>query len=430
MTIPASFPATTVESSAFAARHLESEVRTYSRSFPAKFTRASGCYLHAADGTAYVDFFAGAGALNYGHNHPLLRDRLIRYMLDDGIAHGLDLDTSAKEEFLLTLAELILVPRGLDYLIQLPGPAGTNAVEAALKLARKCTGRQTVVAFTNGYHGVSAGALAVTGNRHQRAAAGVALPHVFRVPFDGYLGPGVDTVGLLSKMLRDASSGLDLPAAVIVETVQGEGGLNVAGDAWLRRLEGLCREVGSLLIVDDIQAGCGRTGTFFSFESAGIRPDIVTLSKSLSAFGLPLSITLFRRELDQWRPGEHNGTFRGNNHAFVTASEALRLFWSGDDFAVQIRRNAELLGAGLADIARASGDGFRVKGRGLMQGVECPDGETAKAVSRAAFRRGLILETSGPAGEVVKCLPPLTVTPSIMNDALGRLGAAFAEVAR
>jgi diaminobutyrate-2-oxoglutarate transaminase len=416
------------ESSVYAARHLESEVRTYARSFPTKFSHASGCFLHAADGTTYVDFFAGAGALNYGHNHPLLRERLIRYMLNDGIAHGLDMDTSAKEEFLLTFAALILQPRGLDYVVQLPGPAGTNAVEAALKLARKCTGRQTVVAFTNGYHGVSAGALAVTGNRYQRAAAGVALPHVFRAPFDGYLGPAVDTIGLLAKMLRDASSGLDLPAAVIVETVQGEGGLNVAGDEWLRRLEALCRDEGILLIVDDIQAGCGRTGTFFSFESAGIRPDIVTLSKSLSAFGLPLSVTLFRRELDQWQPGEHNGTFRGNNHAFITAAEALRLFWSSNDFAAQIRRSTELLGTGLTQIAGASGASFRTKGRGLMQGVECPDGETARAVSRAAFRRGLIVETSGPAGEVVKCLPPLTITAPIMGDALERLGAAFAEV--
>jgi diaminobutyrate-2-oxoglutarate transaminase len=407
---------------------LESEVRSYSRSFPVTFHRASGPFLFAADGTPYIDFLAGAGTLNYGHNHPALRDRLVRYVLDDGVAHGLDLHTVAMEEFLCEFERCILRPRGLDHVVQLPGPAGTNAVEAALKLARKCTGRQTVVAFTNGYHGVSAGALAVTGNRNQRAAAGVALPQVFRLPYDGYLGPDVNTAALFEKLLGDASSGLDLPAAVIVETVQGEGGLNVATEGWLRQLEALCRREGILLIVDDIQAGCGRTGTFLSFEPAGIRPDIVTLSKSLSGFGLPLSLTVFRRDLDRWRPGEHNGTFRGNNHAFVTAAEALRRFWKGDAFSRKLHQSSAVLQAGLQGIANGCGRDLRVKGRGMMQGLACPSGEIGRAVSQAAFRRGLIVETSGPAGEVVKCLPPLNIPDTVLEDGLDRLAQAFGEI--
>ena len=299
----------------------ESGVRSYCRSFPVMFKQAQGAELITTEGTRYIDFLAGAGTLNYGHNHPVLKKALIEYIENDGIAHGLDMYSEAKERFLETFNRLILTPRKMqDYLIQFTGPTGTNAVEAALKLARKVKGRNNVISFTNGFHGCSIGSLAVTGNQHHRGAAGVTLSDVSRMPYANYFGDKVNTIAMMDKILADPSSGIDKPAAVIVEVVQGEGGLNAASADWVRKLEKLCRKHDMLLIVDDIQAGCGRTGTFFSFEEMGIKPDMITLSKSISGFGLPFAIVLLREKLDEWTPGEHNGTFRGNNHAFVTAA--------------------------------------------------------------------------------------------------------------
>ncbi len=406
----------------------ESKVRSYARNFPSLFSRAEGAYLFDEQGKGYLDFLSGAGSLNYGHNHKLLREALVRYINESGVAHSLDLHTTAKAEFLQKFDELILKPRGLPYLVQFTGPTGANAVEAALKLARKYTGRRSIVAFTNGFHGVTLGALAMTGNSHHRGAAGQELSGVIRMPFDGYLGEGVDTLEYLEKTLNDSSSGIDHPAAVIVETVQGEGGLNTASVEWLRHLQALCRKHDMLLIVDDIQAGCGRTGTFFSFEEAGLTPDIVTLSKSLSGLGLPFAITLFRRDLDVWKPGEHNGTFRGNNHAFVTAAAALEHFWSDDKFAAEVRRKGQYVTSRLSQIAATAPARLSVKGRGLMQGLSFADPEQASAVSREAFRRGMIIETGGPNDEVLKCLCPLTISDADLERGLTVLEQSVAAV--
>ena len=409
-------------------QRFESSVQSYARSFPVVFERAQGSHLYDAAGNAYLDFLAGAGSLNYGHNHPALKSALIEYIQADGVTHGLDLHTSAKEQFLRALADHIFAPRGLQYRVQFTGPTGANAVEAALKIARKVTGRSSVVAFTNGFHGVTLGALAATGNQHHRGGAGVDLGGVERMPFDGYLGEHVDSLSYLEKTLDDNSSGIDTPAAVIVETVQGEGGLNVARIEWLQHLAHLCREREILLIVDDIQAGCGRTGTFFSFEPAGITPDIVTLSKSLSGFGLPLAVTLLKPELDQWAPGEHNGTFRGNNHAFVTATRAIEQFWSDDQFATAVRSKSEHLADRLRRIlARHPGAGMRVKGRGMMQGIDCGSGAVADAVTTAAFEQGLVIETAGPEDEVVKCFCPLTISEAELNAGLDVLDNSFSK---
>jgi len=405
---------------------LESRVCSYARAFPVTFDRASGSYLYDRNGRAYLDFLAGAGTLNYGHNHPVLKRALLDYVAHDGIAHGLDLHTAAKEAFLESFDRHVLMPRGLRYRVQFTGPTGANAVEAALKIARNITGRRDVVAFTNGFHGVTLGAAAATGNALHRNASGMPLAGVTRALYDGYMGDDVDTIDLLSRLIRDRSSGVDRPAAALVETVQGEGGLNTASLDWLRRLETLCREEDMLLIVDDIQAGCGRTGTFFSFEEAGIRPDIVTMSKALSGLGLPLAIVLIHPDWDRWQPGEHNGTFRGNNHAFVTARAAIDHFWHDDAFELEIAAKARQLRAGLEDIA-ARWPGMRVKGRGMMIGLEMPDGDTASRVTANAFERGLVIETSGPEGEVVKCLCPLTTSADQLRSALGILSAAIED---
>lgn len=407
----------------------ESEVRSYSRSFPVTFSRAKGAVLTTEDGKEYVDFLAGAGTLNYGHNPDQLKQALIDYIAADGLTHGLDMQSVAKERFLRTFRDLILAPRGMgEFKVMFTGPTGTNAVEAALKLARKVKGRSNVISFTNGFHGVSGGALAATGNQHHRGGMGASLSDVTRMPFDGYLGEGVDTTEYLDRVLSDPSSGIDHPAAVIVETIQGEGGLNAASFEWLRNLERVCRRHDMLLIVDDIQSGCGRSGRFFSFEEVGIQPDIITLSKSLSGYGLPFAVTLFRPELDQWNPGEHNGTFRGNNHAFVTAAAAFETFWSDDHFAREVRRKADKLRAGLQAIIKAHGpNNLVLKGRGLMSGIECPDGELAADVTASAFEQGLVIETSGAHDQVVKCLVPLVITDAQLEFGLKVLDRAFAR---
>lgn len=408
---------------------IESEVQSYARSFPRVFHKAQGEFLYDEDGNQYLDFLAGAGTLNYGHNNHVFKEKLLEYIHEDGITHGLDLHTKAKGEFMETFNEKILKPRGYEYVMQFTGPTGTNAVEAALKLARNVTGREHVIAFTNGFHGVSLGALAATGNSHHRGAAGVSLSGTYRMPYDGYMGDDVNTTAYLEKVLSDSSSGVDLPAAVIVETVQGEGGINVASFDWLRNLEALCRKHDILLIIDDIQAGCGRTGTYFSFEEAGIKPDIITLSKSLGGYGTPFAVVLIKPELDQWRPGEHNGTFRGNNFAFVTAKAAIDHYWSDDKFSKDVKRKGEYVSQRLNAIVDKYGEGnFTTRGRGMFQGINCINGEIAGKITHNAFKNGLIIETSGADDQVVKFLCPLIISDENLKRGIDIVEQAVKEV--
>ncbi|UGT60405.1 diaminobutyrate--2-oxoglutarate transaminase [Nocardia asteroides] len=405
---------------------VESNVRGYCRVWPTVFATASGSWLRDEAGREYLDFFAGAGALNYGHSNPVFKQALVDYILNDGIIHSLDMATIAKRDLLETLRDLVFVPRGLDYKVQFPGPTGANAVEAALKLARKITGRQTVLNFTNAFHGMSLGALSVTGNAAKRAAAGVPLPYTNPMPYDGFLG-GEDELRWMRRALDDTSSGLDKPAAVIVETVQGEGGINLARVEWLRELAELCAARSILLIVDDVQMGCGRTGPFFSFEIAGITPDIVAMSKSIGGYGLPMALVLFKAEHDQWTPGEHNGTFRGNNPAFVTARVALEQYWSDDVLERAVLAKGERLAAGLGEIA-AGYPGTTTRGRGLIHGLVFADPSHAGKVSQAAFELGLLVETSGSTNQVVKLMPPLTLSEDELDHGLGLIGTAVAAV--
>ncbi len=395
---------------------MESQVRGYCRDFPKVFSKARGEYLFAEDGSKYIDFFAGAGALNYGHNNPVLRDKLIEYLAGDGVTHSLDMATTAKCKFLETLDKVVLKPRNMDYRVMFPGPTGTNAIEAALKLARKVTGRAHAIAFTNGFHGMTLGSLALTGNAGKRAGAGVSLTDTSHMPFCGYFGTDVDTIQLLEGYLTDSSSGFEPPAAIVVETVQAEGGVNVASGEWLKALEGLAKRVGALLIVDDIQVGCGRTGPFFSFEPAGLSPDIICLSKSLSGYGLPFAVTMMKPELDQWDPGEHNGTFRGHNPAFVTATAALEEYWRDDELKQRVRGNAKRIEQTLMELA----DEYdaEVRGRGMIQGIQFEDKTAAREISKQCFENGLIIETAGAEGEVLKTLPPLTISSSGLEQGL------------
>ncbi|SIT74618.1 diaminobutyrate--2-oxoglutarate transaminase [Microbacterium sp. RU33B] len=386
---------------------MESEVRSYIRSFPTVFDTARGSILTDEDGRDYIDFFCGAGTLNYGHNNPLIKAPVVEYLMGDKIQHALDMATGAKRHFLEVFRDVILAPRGLEYKLQFPGPTGANAVEAAMKLARIKTGRSTIVAFTHGYHGLSLGALAATANSWFRDGAGVGLNDVVFHPFDGYYGPDIDTVAMLRKLVEDPSSGLDLPAAVIVETVQGEGGVNVARPEWLRALRALCDDHGIVLIVDDIQIGIGRSGDFFSFEQSGIVPDVVTLSKSLSGYGFPMSLVLIKPEFDVWKPAMHTGTFRGNSIAFVGAAAAIENYWADASFPASIAHRGDLVASRLAAIADRHAGAFTTRGRGLLQGLAGNDLGLAGRISKESFARGLIVETSGAHDEVLKVMPTL-----------------------
>jgi diaminobutyrate-2-oxoglutarate transaminase len=408
---------------------LESEVRSYCRGWPTTFDRASGSYLYGENGEEYLDFFAGAGSLNYGHNNPVLKRAVLDYIERDGVTHSLDMNTVAKRDLLESFQDIVLKPRELDYKVMFPGPAGANAVEAALKLARKVTGRESIINFTNAFHGMTLGALSVTGNSMKRSGAGIPLVHATPMPYDNYFDGQTPDFLFFEKLLADSGSGLNEPAAVIVETVQGEGGINAARVEWLRGLAELCERHGILLIVDDVQMGCGRTGPFFSFEAAGIKPDIVCLSKSIGAYGFPLALTLLKPSLDVWEPGEHNGTFRGINPAFAAATEALRTYWRDDKLEKSTLAKGEQIGRALTGIVESYPDTpMRTKGRGLARGLQFGDETLAEAVCRQAFERGLLLETSGPVGEVVKLMPPLTISDAELEQGLELVGKSVKGV--
>ena len=408
---------------------IESEVQSYARSFPRVFNKAQGEYLYDTEGNQYLDFLAGAGTLNYGHNNPVFKKELLKYIEADGITHGLDLHTKAKGNFLNTFNDMILKPRNMDYIVQFTGPTGANAVETAMKLARKIKKRETIISFTNGYHGVTLGALATTGNQHHRGGAGMLLTGVDTLPYDGYMGDDMDTTAYLDKVLTDSSSGVDHPAAIILETVQGEGGITAASYAWLQNIEKICKKHDILLIVDDIQAGCGRTGTFFSFDEVGIQPDIITMSKSLSGYGLPFAMVLFKPEHDIWKPGEHNGTFRGNNLAFVTAEATINHYWSDDLFSKEVKRKGKYMYDRINKIIDQYGEGnFTSRGRGMFQGINCVSGELASKITKLAFKNGLMIETSGADDHVIKFLCPLTISDQNLKRGMDILEDAIETV--
>jgi diaminobutyrate-2-oxoglutarate transaminase len=405
----------------------ESNVRLYSRSFPAVFSRARGAELVDESGSGFIDFFSGAGSLNYGHAHPVLKERLIEYLASDGIVLALDMSTQAKRHFLRTLQDKILAPRGLKYKSQFCGPTGTNAVEAALKLARLVTKRVGVIAFSGSFHGMSLGSSAVTGNLNTRAAAGMPLSHTTFVPYaDSPDGP-FDSLGFIRRLLTDQASGVELPAAIIVEPVQMDGGIYAAPPEWLRGLRALCDEFGIILICDEIQCGCGRTGSFFAFERAGIQPDIVTLAKSISGFGIPLAMLLVRPELDRWKAGAHTGTFRANQLALVTGAAALE-FWGQKEFVTAVDDRARTLGALAREVASTIG-GVAVRSYGMVAGLDFSGLGKAfvHAVQRSAFERGLIIELCGRDDTVLKVMPPLTIAHDQLERGMAIVRDAVAE---
>ncbi len=406
---------------------LESRVRGYVRSFPVIFESSEGAMMTDESGKSYIDFFAGAGTLNYGHNNERINNALIEYINNKGPFHTLDMATTAKKKFLIKFNDTILQPRNLDYKVQFTGPTGTNSVETAIKLARMVKGRSNIVSFTNGYHGLTMGSLSITGNNFYRDEAYISRSNVSFMPYDGYLGNDVNTVDYFRKFLSDNSSGLDLPAAVIVEVIQAEGGVNVARSNWLRDLATVCYEYDILLIIDDIQVGNGRTGDFFSFEKSGIKPDMVTLSKAIGG-GLPMAILLFRSDLDQWKPGEHTGTFRGNNLAFVAAYETLH-YWDNMDLSNAVEYKSKIMEKNINAIAEKYPElNANVRGRGMIFGLEIPERGFCSAVSEKCFENGLIIELTGADDQVVKFLPPLIIDEETLLNGLEIVDKSIGEL--
>lgn len=396
----------------------ESEVRSYCRNFPAVFTKAKGSIITAEDGKEYIDFFCGAGALNYGHNNDYIKEQIISYLESDGIIHSLDMFTSAKRDFIEYFEKNILEPRGFDYKIQFPGPTGTNAVEAALKLARKVKKRNNIFAFMGAFHGMTLGSLSMTTDRDSREGAGVVLTDVTHIPTP-YMFPELDVLKYMQTLLDDDHSGISKPAAVFIEPVQADGGIHVFSVEFLKGLREFCTRKDILLVCDDIQVGSARTGTYFSFERAGITPDIVTLSKSIGGYGMPFALVLFKPELDVWKPGEHNGTFRGSQLSIVAAKAGLEIMLK-DNVEKEVQRKGEIIKEYLGKVKEIN-ENFDVRGIGFMWGVDCnkvkPDA-VSKAIVRECFDNGLIVERAGRNNDVVKLMPCLLADDETLKKGL------------
>ncbi len=396
----------------------ESEVRSYCRNFPAVFTKAKGSYIFAEDGKEYIDFFCGAGALNYGHNNDYIKSRIIDYLESDGIIHSLDMFTSAKRDFIEFFESQILEPRGFNYKIQFPGPTGTNAVEAALKLARKVKKRNNIFAFMGAFHGMTLGSLSMTTDKDSREGAGVVLTDVTHIPTP-YMFPELDILKYMQTLIDDDHSGISKPAAVFVEPVQADGGIHVFSVEFLKGLREFCTRNDILLVCDDIQVGSARTGTYFSFERAGIVPDIVTLSKSIGGYGMPFALVLFKPELDVWNPGEHNGTFRGSQLSIVAAKAGLEIMLQSN-LEAEVRRKGEIIAEYLGKVKEIN-ENFDVRGIGFMWGVDCnkvkPD-VVSRAIVRECFDNGLIVERAGRNNDVVKLMPCLLADDETLKKGL------------
>jgi 2,4-diaminobutyrate 4-transaminase len=416
----------------------ESAARVYPRHFPFAVAEAQGSYIRDLDGNVFIDFLAGAGVLSFGHNHPELVEAATQQM--SVFTHGLDMPSPAKDAF--TEAQLSMLPEPIrDHMkIHFCGPTGANAVDAAIKLAKTATGRGDIIAFRGGFHGTTHAGMAVTGSLSTKTpiANGVPGVHFFPYPTGG-VPDGIDPTtwdatcaALLEEALTDPNGGIPLPAAVIMELVQGEGGVNPATLLFAQRVRKLTRDLGIPLIIDEVQTGGGRTGTWFAFEQYDIEPDIIVASKALSGMGLPIAVIIYNQDLDVWAPGAHTGTFRGNQLAFAAGAKAIELV-RRDDLLGNVRARGEQVARALEPLS-AHPAVREVRGLGLMWGVElvAPDdgrtaGRVAEEVQERALRAGLILELGGRDDCVVRMLPPLNVNAEVMDIALAILTRAIKD---
>ena len=412
----------------------ESDIRAYCRVYPVVFDKAENARQTDEDGNEYIDFFAGAGVLNFGHNNERMKNAMIDYLQSNGVLHSLDMSTTIKRTFMERFVKTILEPRNMPHKLQFMGPTGTNAVEAALKLARRVTGRRQVVAFTRGFHGMTLGSLACTANQVFRNASGVPLEHVRHQPFGCdkpcigcESGCGIKSLEQLRAMYLDSSSGILAPAAFLVEAIQAEGGVNVASKEWLQALAKLAKELNALLIIDDIQVGMGRTGSFFSFDNMNLDPDIICLAKGLGGMGTPIAMNLVKPEHDKhWFPGEHTGTFRGQSLSFVAGSEALSYF-EDDTLMNEVKQKSQTMEKALKPITDKH-ENTQLRGKGMIMGLDVGNGELAKAIVNNCFENGLLIAACGTGGRVIKLIPPLTIPDNDLEQGLDILVKASIDV--
>lgn len=423
----------------------ESNVRSYPRKLPFAIAKAQGAWITDVENNRYLDCLAGAGTLALGHNHPDILQS-IQNVLTSGLPlHTLDLTTPLKDEFSAYL--LSLLPRqGKEYCLQFCGPSGADAVEAAIKLAKKHTGRSGIISFSGGYHGMTHGALSVTGNLSPKEAIHGLMPEVQFLPYPHEyrcpLGVGGEAgVAALSyyfeNLITDVESGVRKPAAVILEAVQGEGGVNPAPAAWLQRIRKVTQEHGILLIIDEVQAGFSRTGKMFAFEHAGIEPDIIVMSKAVGG-GLPLAVLGLKKEFDAWEPGHHTGTFRGNQLAMATGLTTLK-YLKDKNIADKVAQQGEWLKGKLKQLQKRYPAIGQVRGLGLMLGLEMvkpeeaqdhmgcypADGAVSALIQKKCFEHGLILERGGRGGCVLRLLPSLLITDDELEIFLSKFEQAL-----
>ncbi|MFD0672086.1 diaminobutyrate--2-oxoglutarate transaminase [Cohnella sp. GCM10027633] len=426
----------------------ESNARSYPRRFPLVIDKAAGLTITDTEGRTYYDCLAGAGTLALGHNHDVVVAAIEDVLRRRIPLHTLDLATPLKIEFMQEIVSLL--PDGLRETakIQFCGPTGADGVEAAIKLVKTATGGKSILAFHGGYHGSTQATMAMSGNLSKKRHLQSLLPDVhflpypyeYRCPF----GVGEGRTGELSaryieNVLDDCESGISAPCGIIVETVQGEGGAVPADLEWLRQLRRITAERGIPLIIDEVQTGIGRTGTMFSFEHAGIVPDVVVLSKAIGG-SLPMSLIAYKGELDRWQPGAHTGTFRGNQLGMATGLATLRYIRENGVLDNVAARGAQLLG-GLRALSGEHEEIGDVRGRGLMIGVEVVDprgkrdrlghypasGELAAAIQERCLHGGLIVESGGRHSAVLRFLPPLTITERETEEVLAIFRRAVAE---
>lgn len=400
----------------------ESEIRAYCRAVPTVFTSSSNAVMKDEEGKEYVDFFAGAGVLNFGHNNQQMKDAVVEFIQRDGVIHSLDMFTDVKRDFIKTFVEVVLKPRGWeDRKLQFTGPTGTNAVEAALKLARKVTGRTEVVAYNRGFHGMTLGALACTANNAFRSSSGVPLTNVIRDTFND-----MDALAKLRQKLEDTGSGLMPPAAFLVEPVQAEGGVRPATKEWLQGVQKLANDTGALFILDSIQCGCGRTGSYFSFDDLDVDPDIIVLAKGLGGLGTPIGMLVNKPEFDKaWGPGQHTGTFRGQGISFVAGKVGLEYF-KDEAFNEATKKKGVIIRENLDALQNQFKDTV-IRQKGMMIAFEVKTAALAKEITTKCFQKGLIVGACS-TGEIIKFIPPLTIEEDTLQKGMNIFKEAVSEV--
>lgn len=426
----------------------ESNARSYPRRIPLALKSASGIYVEDVEGRVFIDCLAGAGTLALGHNHPVVIDAIYQTIGSGSPLHTLDLTTPIKDQFMQDVFDILPENFSRNAKIQFCGPTGADGVEAALKLVKTATGRNLTMSFHGAYHGMTQGALQLMGNLgpkkslngHLHDVHFLPFPYDYRCPFGLGGEEGAQaSLNYINTILHDPESGIPQPAAIILEAIQGEGGVVVAPDNWLQSLRALTQQAGIPLILDEVQTGFGRTGKMFAFEHAGITPDVIVLSKAIGG-GLPLSVVVYQKELDQWQSGAHAGTFRGNQMAMATGSASIRYIKNEG-----LHEHAEQMGQRLTSQLRQLqclfpqiGD---IRGRGLMLGIEIIDpemqnnalnqpasaGSLAKKIQNICLNHGLILELGGRHGSVIRLLPPLIITAAQIDLVFEILATAFKQ---